>query len=108
MYKLPTRTIGTLNVNNSVEGDTIENKIFKATSLKQPLDQSGKLLYTERKQGVLAETDIRTDRFAVAIDATDKIAKSYSARREERHKPKEEPKVGEPESTAGKVETTPQ
>lgn len=33
-------------------------------------------IYTEKKDGVLPEYDIRTDRFEVAIDAIDKINKS--------------------------------
>lgn len=31
------------------------------------------IIYTEKKDGVLPEHDIRTDRFEVAIDAIDKI-----------------------------------
>lgn len=33
-------------------------------------------IYTEKKDGVLPEYDIRTDRFEVAIDAIDKINES--------------------------------
>lgn len=33
-------------------------------------------IYTEKKDGVLPEYDIRTDRFEVAIDAVDKINQS--------------------------------
>lgn len=33
-------------------------------------------IYTEKKDGVLPEYDIRTDRFEVAIDAIDKINQS--------------------------------
>ena len=33
-------------------------------------------IYTEKRDGVLPEYDIRTDRFEVAIDAIDKINKS--------------------------------
>lgn len=33
-------------------------------------------IYTEKKDGVLPEYDIRTDRFEVAIEAIDKINKS--------------------------------
>ena len=33
-------------------------------------------IYTEKKDGVLPEYDIRTDRFEVAIDAIDKITLS--------------------------------
>lgn len=33
-------------------------------------------IYTEKKDGVLPEYDIRTDRFEVALDAMDKINQS--------------------------------
>lgn len=33
-------------------------------------------IYTEKKDGVMPEYDIRTDRFEVALDAIDKINKS--------------------------------
>lgn len=33
-------------------------------------------IYTEKKDGVMPEYDIRTDRFEVALDAMDKINKS--------------------------------
>lgn len=36
-------------------------------------------IYTEKKDGVLPEYDIRTDRFEVAIDAIDKINKSTAS-----------------------------
>lgn len=35
-------------------------------------------IYTEKKDGVLPEHDIRTDRFEVAIDAIDKINQSVA------------------------------
>lgn len=36
-------------------------------------------IYTEKKDGVLPEYDIRTDRFEVAIDAIDKINQSTAS-----------------------------
>lgn len=36
------------------------------------------IIYTEKKDGVLPEYDIRTDRFEVAIDAIDKINQSVA------------------------------
>lgn len=36
-------------------------------------------IYTEKKDGVLPEYDIRTDRFEVAVDAIDKINKSAAS-----------------------------
>lgn len=37
------------------------------------------IIYTEKKDGVLPEYDIRTDRFEVAIDAMDKINQSAAS-----------------------------
>lgn len=36
-------------------------------------------IYTEKKDGVLPEYDIRTDRFEVAVDAVDKINQSTAS-----------------------------
>lgn len=60
-------------------------------SNKEPTDdgQAVPLLYTERSEGIRASTNIRTDRFEIAIDATEKVQKSYKARREERAKAKD-------------------
>lgn len=35
-------------------------------------------IYTEKKDGVMPENDIRTDRFEIAIDAIDKINQSVA------------------------------
>ncbi|AXH74110.1 MAG: hypothetical protein [Microviridae sp.] len=100
MYTKPIYKNGSLRVNNTTEGETIEQKIERIVNNKEPIKDGAPLLYTERKEGIRASTNIRTDRFEVAIEATDKIAKSYKARREERGKaPK---KDGETEPTQGK------
>lgn len=88
MYKTPYyRNSQGLAVNQAVAGKTIEQKIEQLVNNKEPIGQgndSAPIIYTERKEGVRASTNIRTDRFEIAIDAADKIAKSYKARREER------------------------
>lgn len=55
---------------------------------KEPISDGAPLVYTDRKDGVQPAYDIRTDRFEIAVDAMDKVQKSYMAKREERHKPK--------------------
>lgn len=49
----------------SGESNTMEDGVFPT-------------IYTEKKDGVLPEYDIRTDRFEVAIDAMDKINQSMA------------------------------
>jgi len=103
-YKHGTIMPSKLRVNTSVEGEPIETKVERLTNNKEPIAPIGgkdtaPLLFTERAEGVRASTNIRTDRFEIALEATEKVAKSYKARREEYgKKPK---KDGEPESNVG-------
>ena len=52
----------------------------------QPIADGAQLNYTERKDGVKPEYDIRTDRFEHAIDAMERVTKTHLAKREERLK----------------------
>lgn len=71
-------------------GNSIEFKVRKATTEKQPIESVSPIIYTERKDGVLPQYDIRTDRFEIAQQAMDSVAKSYTAKRAEAMKAKEE------------------
>lgn len=64
-------------------GQSIERYVEQAETSKQPIEATSPQLFTERKEGVKPETNIRTDRWEIAQDAMDKVAKSYTARREE-------------------------
>lgn len=83
-YKVKGYSRTDLNINNSIEGESIERSLERIIENKEPIDNSRGLIYTERKDGVLPAYDIRTDRFELAVEATDKIARSYLAKREER------------------------
>lgn len=57
--------------NESYEGKSIEETIADRLD-GEPIEVGGKaLLYTLREDGVLPETDIRTDKWAIAQDALD-------------------------------------
>lgn len=83
MYTQPKFNKTSLKVNESYQGSPIERKLERMMNNNEPLDQGAQIQYTERKDGVLPNTDIRTDRFEHAIDARDAIAKSDLARREQ-------------------------
>lgn len=107
MYTIPTFTKTKTILNQSTEGETIEQKMERIINNKEPIKDGAPILYTERKEGVRASTNIRTDRFEIAVEAADKIAKSYKAKREERGLQREEKKkVGETESIQGKPSET--
>ena len=55
-------------------------------SNNEPIHDEAPLIYTERKEGIVPDYDIRSDRFDFALDAMSKIEKSKRAERENRHK----------------------
>lgn len=63
-------------------GESIEEKMRRVTQNNEPIENAAPLIYTERKDGVLPQYDIRTDRFDVAMEAIDKITSSKIAQRE--------------------------
>lgn len=81
MYKKIKPSTTSLKVNDSYEGETIEQKMKRVLNNKEPITDGAPIIYTERKDGVLPDYDIRTDRWDVAIDASDKISKTRIAKR---------------------------
>jgi len=81
MYRKNKYEITTLKVNNSYEGETIEQKVQRIVSNKEPIKDGAPLIYTERKQGVQADYNIRTDKWEHAIDAMDYVTRATIAKR---------------------------
>lgn len=69
--------------NDIFEGLSLEREIERAETSKQPIEATSPQIFTPKKDGVLPEYDIRTDRFEIAQRAMDKVAGSYRAQREE-------------------------
>lgn len=82
MYKQNQLAKTTLNVNTCTEGETIEKKIRRIVNNKEPIKDGAPIVYTERKDGVLPQYDIRTDRFEIAVDKLDYISRAAEARRQ--------------------------
>lgn len=87
-YKIKHKT--TLAINKSLEGETIEMKIERIVVGKEPIEDTAPIIYTDRRDGVIAGYDIRTDRFELALDAMDIVDRTTKAKREERYKPTDE------------------
>lgn len=106
MYKIPEYTKTVLTNENIVQGEPIEIKVRRMITEKEPIKEGSNLIYTDRKDGVNAAFNIRTDRWEVAIDAMTLLMKSKQAKRDELMK-KEDAKIvdinGKPESIQGKV-----
>lgn len=109
MYRTITARPTKINRNESMQGETIEQKIDRVLNNQEPITDGAPLIYTERMEGIRPEHNIRTDRFEIAIDATDAINRSHQAKRQEKIDAKvinikgkdsgAEPIQGAPEST---------
>ena len=80
------------------EGETIEHKVQRIVLNKEPIEDGAEIIYTEKKDGVLPQFNIRTDKWEIAQSAMDlaqqqRIAKSdgtYEAWHKENDKKKDE------------------
>lgn len=73
------------------KAESIEETLRRLTANKEPIPQNVPPIYTPLADGVLPDTDIRADRFDVAISAQDKFAASRQARAAEIGKQEVEP-----------------
>lgn len=106
MYKTTRAPKTLMKVNNSTEGERIEIKCARITKNREPIKDGAPIIHTERKDGVLPEYNIRTDRFELAVEGMDYVHRSHLAKRDERHNPKTEEKPANPAGNDGKPEPT--
>lgn len=68
-----------LNV-DEYEGEHIEDKVIRIITTNEPIKDGAPIVYTEYKDGVRPEYNLRTDKFELAIEAMDKVHATNIAR----------------------------
>lgn len=101
--KQPNRT--QIRVNKAVMSESLERKIERMMSNGTPIGDAVTPVFTERKDGVLPETDIRTDKWEMSAMGGLAIANGAELARENKLKvvkdePKEDTQGGESINTA--------
>lgn len=82
--------------NQGIEGESIETKVRRVTENKEPITDGAPIVYTEKKDGVLPQFDIRTDKWDIALMAMDAVNRAKTAKSKSYgEQNKEEPKKGE-------------
>jgi hypothetical protein len=89
MYKTPKYAHSSITRNASLEGESIETKIERVVTNKEPIKDGAPNIYTERKDGVIAAYNIKTDRFEIACEAMDAVTRTEVSKRMERIKERE-------------------
>lgn len=93
IYKIKPRKKLKLKGQTPFEGNSIEFEMSQAMRTNQPISRSmSNLYYTNRKDGVIKECDIRTDRFDVALTAMEKANNQFKNLINEKINKKEEQK----------------
>ena len=81
-----------------IVGETIETKVNRIVHNGEPIKDGAPEIFTERKDGVLAAYDVRTDKWEIAAEAMDVAERSKMAKAKGIEKPKE-PKIEPTEGT---------
>lgn len=92
MYRQQNLPKNTLKGIKPYKGESVEKKVARAMSNKEPLKDKAPLIYTDRKDGVNPDHDIRTDKWEYLVEGHNALAKTKRAKRD--HVP-DTPKPGE-------------
>jgi hypothetical protein len=82
MYKVHKPRKSALKGIEALEGEPIEHKVERILNNKEPISDGAPEIYTERKDGVGAAYNIRTDRWELAAEVMDKVAADVQAKRD--------------------------
>lgn len=77
-------TRGTILRKSETEGETIEQKMARIITNNEPITDGAPIIYMERKDGIIPDYDVRTDRWDHAITAMDVNTKTKLAQRDKR------------------------
>lgn len=84
MYKKRQQYKTTIKANQAKTGEFIEAKVRRVLNNKEPIKDGAPRIFTERKDGVIPEYDIRADKWEAAVEVTSAIQQSHIDKRQER------------------------
>lgn len=73
-----------MKATETVEGETIEEKVARVVENKEPIEDGAPIIYTERKDGVIPAYNIRTDKWDIALTAMDQVNKNWETKNMEK------------------------
>ncbi len=89
-----------------MQGETMEMKVERIMENKEPVKDGAPLLFTEKKDGVIAGYNIRADRWEIAAESMDSITSSSIAKREQLAYDKKEKEKAEAETKVINISET--
>lgn len=89
MYKYKTPKKTSIQIDESLfyyDGESMEEKLRRVMNNKEPIDSVAERIYTDRKDGVQPEFDIRTDKWELAAEGFNAINNDNLAQSEAKRK----------------------
>ena len=83
------KPIGQIETDVAREGRSIEEIMRNAIANKEPIKATANLTYNDRKDGVLPQHDIRTDRWEIAQEQTSKTHAAEALKRKKQDFPEQ-------------------
>lgn len=90
----------------SFEGESIEKKVSKLIENNEPITDGAPIIFTEKKDGVLPQYDIRTDKWDIAQSAMDLANASKIAKSKGMKKPEEQQQSTEKQQSTEQQQST--
>lgn len=106
MYNQNKITETSIDLNQSTEGEPLENKIERMMNNEAGIEQEVEMQYTDRKDGVRPEYNPRTDKWDLAAETMELASTNTLEARKEKLKELSEKQDGKPESTQGTEDTS--
>lgn len=107
------KTINKIRINNfkgmikmTEEGETLIKKIQRILDENEPLTDGTPMIYTPKQEGVRDDCNIRTDKWAIAMDAMDRV-NNYKLNEYLKKGEAEAPKEAEGQTEGGASEPNP-
>lgn len=82
MYRQSNCPRRTLKGFKAYVAESLEEKLRRVKNNGEAIKDKAPLIYTDRKDGVLPDYDIRTDKYEYLVEGYDKAAKSKRAKRD--------------------------
>lgn len=107
------KTINKIRINNfegmiemTENGETLTKKIQRILDENEPLTDGAPMIYTPKQAGVREDCNIRTDKWALAMDAMDRV-NNYKLNEYLKKGEAEAPKAAEGQTEGGVTEPNP-
>jgi hypothetical protein len=107
------KTIKKIRINNfegmiemTENGETLIKKIQRILDENEPLTDGAPMIYTPKQAGVREDCNVRTDKWALAMDAMDRV-NNYKLNEYLKKGEPEKPKAAENQTQGGATEPNP-